>query len=240
MIATVPYNIVNMTRSLKSIYGSKEIEVTLITEATVPSLTDVHITVKELEGPHMTRAEVVAHVRNRCLEEAMPLNRGMIYEFIERGPTPEERLRLYFRVERLSNLHDGAIGKISVTTGRVTSRTQFYVTAEQPLVIHGYAQTVQERTRNQMRVQFANVGALGIGGLDSIFSDILKQLLAPRLLSPEFVRLLKFNASKGFILEGPPGTGKTLIVRKLGMLLNAHVKILRGPEILSQYVGEAA
>ena len=170
----------------------------------------------------------------------MPLNRGMIYEFIERGPTPEERLRLYFRVERLSNLHDGAIGKISVTTGRVTSRTQFYVTAEQPLVIHGYAQTVQERTRNQMRVQFANVGALGIGGLDSIFSDILKQLLAPRLLSPEFVRLLKFNASKGFILEGPPGTGKTLIVRKLGMLLNAHVKILRGPEILSQYVGEAA
>ena len=58
-------------------------------------------------------------------------------------------------------------------------------------------------------------------------------MLVARLLPPHLVKALNFNASKGFILEGPPGTGKTLIVRKLGLLLDAHVKILRGPEILS-------
>jgi vesicle-fusing ATPase len=56
----------------------------------------------------------------------------------------------------------------------------------------------------------------------------------------EHQKLLNFNMCKGVILEGPPGTGKTLMARKLGLLLNAHVKIVRGPDILSQYVGNSA
>ena len=47
----------------------------------------------------------------------MPLNMDMLYEFAEQS------WRLYFRVERLSNLHDGATGKVMVKAGKVTSET---------------------------------------------------------------------------------------------------------------------
>ena len=233
--AIVPYNIVNTINSLKSTYGSTKIEVKLVNDDALSSLTDVHIRIKEMEGLQMTKAQIVAFVRDRCMKNMMPLNKDMIYEFADSAGC-----RLYFKVERLSNLHDGAIGKVIVKAGQVTNKTSFYITADPPIKLQGEALSVQERAQTQLRAQFQNIGDLGIGGLDAVVGDILKQMLVPRLLPPDLVRPLKFNASKGFILEGPPGTGKTLIVRQLANLLNAHIKILRGPEILSQYVGEAA
>lgn len=78
---------------------------------------------------------------------------------------------------------------------------------------------------------------LGIGGHNKMFGEILELVLVPRLLSVEHMRLLQMEPSRGFILEGPPGTGKTLIASKLGELLKAHVKIVRGPEMVTKYVG---
>jgi vesicle-fusing ATPase len=75
--------------------------------------------------------------------------------------------------------------------------------------------------------------------MEQIFSDILKEIVVPRIISKKVTNALGFNACKGFILEGHPGTGKTLIARTLGKLLNAHIKIVRGPEVLSSYVGES-
>ena len=55
--AIVPYNIANTISSLKSIYGRTKIEVKLVNNEALSSLTDVHIKIKELEGPpQMTKA----------------------------------------------------------------------------------------------------------------------------------------------------------------------------------------
>ncbi|CAA7260138.1 unnamed protein product [Cyclocybe aegerita] len=79
---------------------------------------------------------------------------------------------------------------------------------------------------------------MGIGGLDTEFSDIFRRAFASRVFPPGLVDKLGIQHVKGLILHGPPGTGKTLIARQIGKMLNAREpKIVNGPEVLSKYVG---
>ncbi|KAF8806300.1 vesicular-fusion protein SEC18 [Phlegmacium glaucopus] len=79
---------------------------------------------------------------------------------------------------------------------------------------------------------------MGIGGLDTEFSEIFRRAFASRVFPPGLVEKLGIQHVKGIILHGPPGTGKTLIARQIGKMLNAREpKIVNGPEILSKFVG---
>ncbi|TFK43822.1 vesicular-fusion protein SEC18 [Crucibulum laeve] len=79
---------------------------------------------------------------------------------------------------------------------------------------------------------------MGIGGLDTEFSEIFRRAFASRVFPPGLVEKLGIEHVKGIILHGPPGTGKTLIARQIGKMLNAREpKVVNGPEILSKYVG---
>ncbi|KAF9567388.1 AAA-domain-containing protein [Agrocybe pediades] len=79
---------------------------------------------------------------------------------------------------------------------------------------------------------------MGIGGLDTEFSEIFRRAFASRVFPPGLVEKLGIQHVKGIILHGPPGTGKTLIARQIGKMLNAREpKVVNGPEILSKYVG---
>ncbi|KAJ7715218.1 vesicular-fusion protein SEC18 [Mycena olivaceomarginata] len=72
---------------------------------------------------------------------------------------------------------------------------------------------------------------MGIGGLDTEFSEIFRRAFASRVFPP-------WPFFAGLLLHGPPGTGKTLIARQIGKMLKAHEpKIVNGPEILSKFVG---
>lgn len=98
---------------------------------------------------------------------------------------------------------------------------------------------------------------MGIGGLDTEFSEIFRRAFASRVFPPGLVEKLgiehvkgmqsttyhsfvlnDFHVLLGILLHGPPGTGKTLIARQIGKMLNAREpKIVNGPEILSKFVG---
>ncbi|KAI5116618.1 hypothetical protein M0805_007789 [Coniferiporia weirii] len=79
---------------------------------------------------------------------------------------------------------------------------------------------------------------MGIGGLDSEFSDIFRRAFASRVFPPGLVEKLGIQHVKGILLHGPPGTGKTLMARQIGKMLNAREpKIVNGPEILNKFVG---
>ncbi|KAF9034973.1 AAA-domain-containing protein [Hymenopellis radicata] len=79
---------------------------------------------------------------------------------------------------------------------------------------------------------------MGIGGLDTEFSEIFRRAFASRVFPPALVEKLGIEHVKGILLHGPPGTGKTLIARQIGKMLNAREpKIVNGPEILSKFVG---
>ncbi|KAK7470300.1 transport between ER and Golgi ATPase protein [Stygiomarasmius scandens] len=79
---------------------------------------------------------------------------------------------------------------------------------------------------------------MGIGGLDTEFSEIFRRAFASRVFPPGLVEKLGIQHVKGILLHGPPGTGKTLIARQIGKMLNAREpKVVNGPEILNKYVG---
>ncbi|KAI8834492.1 P-loop containing nucleoside triphosphate hydrolase protein [Chytridium lagenaria] len=81
---------------------------------------------------------------------------------------------------------------------------------------------------------------LGIGGLDTEFSQIFRRAFASRIFPPALVEKLGIQHVKGMILYGPPGTGKTLIARQIGKMLNAREPVIvNGPEILNKYVGQS-
>lgn len=98
---------------------------------------------------------------------------------------------------------------------------------------------------------------MGIGGLDTEFSEIFRRAFASRVFPPGLVQKLGIEHVKGMLgaflassyfdldsagilLYGPPGTGKTLIARQIGKILNARdPKIVNGPEVLNKYVGQS-
>lgn len=79
---------------------------------------------------------------------------------------------------------------------------------------------------------------MGIGGLDSEFSNIFRRAFASRVFPPGLVEKLGIQHVRGILLYGPPGTGKTLMARQIGKMLNAREpKVVNGPEILNKFVG---
>ena len=81
---------------------------------------------------------------------------------------------------------------------------------------------------------------MGIGGLDHEFGDIFRRAFASRIFPTSILKEIGINHVRGILLYGPPGTGKTLLARQIGKMLNSREpKIVRGPEILDKYVGEA-
>lgn len=99
-----------------------------------------------------------------------------------------------------------------------------------------------EDTANQSLeiLQRLNLPELGIGGLNSQITELLRRVFASRACQPEMIEALGLSHVKGVLLYGPPGTGKTLIARQLGKMLGSVPPIIiNGPEVLSKYVGES-
>lgn len=75
---------------------------------------------------------------------------------------------------------------------------------------------------------------LGIGGMGGIFTTIFQRVIATRIHQGPMIEHVK-----GILLYGPPGTGKTLLAAKLAEILGAKLKVVNGPELLAQWMGES-
>jgi vesicle-fusing ATPase len=56
-----------------------------------------------------------------------------------------------------------------------------------------------------------DVTELGIGGLDSQFSEIFRGAFASRAVPAHVAKLMNIQHTKGILLYGPPGTGTPLL-----------------------------
>ena len=93
--------------------------------------------------------------------------------------------------------------------------------------------------RSEFKPEF-NLEKMEIGGLDKQFQEIFRRAFASRCIPPQIMEELGIKHVKGILLYGPPGTGKTLIARQIAKMLNTqNVKVVKGPEILSKFVGES-
>jgi len=77
-----------------------------------------------------------------------------------------------------------------------------------------------------------------IGGLQEEIRKIREMVELP-LKYPELFERLGVEAPKGVLLYGPPGTGKTLLAKAVANESEANFISVKGPELLSKWVGES-
>jgi len=77
-----------------------------------------------------------------------------------------------------------------------------------------------------------------IGGLESVKQE-LKEVVEWPLKYPELYIEAGIEPPKGVLLYGPPGVGKTLLAKAVATESGANFIAIRGPEVLSKWVGES-
>ncbi|OHT07071.1 Cell division cycle protein 48 like protein [Tritrichomonas foetus] len=77
-----------------------------------------------------------------------------------------------------------------------------------------------------------------IGGLEDVKQE-LKETVEYPLRYPELFARFKRDPSRGVLFYGPPGCGKTLLAKAVATECAANFISVKGPELLSMWVGES-
>lgn len=77
-----------------------------------------------------------------------------------------------------------------------------------------------------------------IGGLEDIKRELQEAVEWP-MRYPDLYKELKHTLTKGILLHGPSGTGKTLLAKAVATESEANFISVKGPELISKWVGES-
>jgi len=90
----------------------------------------------------------------------------------------------------------------------------------------------------EIEVEVPEVHWDDIGGLENVKQE-LREVVEWPLRYPNAFKRLGIEPPKGILLFGPPGTGKTLLAKAVATESGANFIAIRGPELLSKWVGES-
>ena len=90
----------------------------------------------------------------------------------------------------------------------------------------------------EVQVQTPNVTWDDVGGLDALKEELREAIEWP-IKHKEAYDYVNVETPKGILLHGPPGTGKTLIAKALAKTTESNFISIKGPELLSKWVGES-
>jgi transitional endoplasmic reticulum ATPase len=97
---------------------------------------------------------------------------------------------------------------------------------------------VRPSALREVLVQIPNVTWDDIGGLESLKEELRETIEWP-IKHKEAFDYVNVNTPKGILLHGPPGTGKTLIAKAVATMTESNFISVKGPELLSKWVGES-
>ncbi|MHA1115002.1 MAG: CDC48 family AAA ATPase [Candidatus Heimdallarchaeaceae archaeon] len=97
---------------------------------------------------------------------------------------------------------------------------------------------VEPSALREVFVEVPNVKWEDIGGLEEVKEEMRRTIEWP-LKYKELYSLMKAKPPKGVLLYGPPGTGKTLIAKAVAHESESNFISVKGPEVLSKWVGES-
>ncbi|MGD8300538.1 MAG: CDC48 family AAA ATPase [Nitrosopumilaceae archaeon] len=97
---------------------------------------------------------------------------------------------------------------------------------------------VRPSALREVLVQTPNVSWDDVGGLDSL-KETLREAIEWPLKYKDAFEYAQIKPPKGILLYGPPGTGKTLIAKAVATTTESNFISIKGPELLSKWVGES-
>ncbi|MBI2176372.1 AAA family ATPase [Candidatus Woesearchaeota archaeon] len=106
---------------------------------------------------------------------------------------------------------------------------------------HDFAEALKVVRPSAMRevlVEIPTVRWKDIGGLDEVKQQ-LKEAVEWPIKNPEAFKRLGVRPPKGILLYGAPGTGKTLLAKAVATESEANFILVKGPELLSKWLGES-
>lgn len=97
---------------------------------------------------------------------------------------------------------------------------------------------ISPSTLRETVVEVPNVTWDDVGGLEDVKAE-LRELVQYPVTHPEKFRKFGMDPPRGALLYGPPGCGKTLIAKAIANECESNFISIKGPELLSMWVGES-
>jgi transitional endoplasmic reticulum ATPase len=97
---------------------------------------------------------------------------------------------------------------------------------------------IEPSAMREVFVEVAEVHWDQVGGLDRAKEELVEAVEWP-LKYPEAFTSIGIRPPRGVLLFGPPGTGKTLLAKAVATETGVNFISVKGPELLSKWVGES-
>jgi len=104
-----------------------------------------------------------------------------------------------------------------------------------------FEQAIMDVTPSAMREVFLESPEIkwsDVGGLDRVKRELQEAIEWP-LKYPDLYMKIGHTIPKGILLHGPSGTGKTLLAKAVATESEANFISIKGPELLSKWIGES-
>jgi len=97
---------------------------------------------------------------------------------------------------------------------------------------------IEPSAMREFLIEVPKVSWSDIGGLEGAKQQ-LKEAVEWPLTRPEVFKRMGITPPRGILIYGPPGTGKTLLAKAVAHESSANFISIKGPEVMSKWVGES-
>ncbi len=97
---------------------------------------------------------------------------------------------------------------------------------------------VRPSALREVSVEIPNIKWSDVGGMEGVKQELIEAVEWP-LKYPDAFKRLGVRPPKGILLYGAPGTGKTLLAKAVANESQSNFILVKGPELLSKWVGES-
>lgn len=129
------------------------------------------------------------------------------------------------------------LDKIDLSQKRISYSQLASIRVSMSEFLQGF-QSVEPSAIREVFVEVSNVQWDDVGGLESIKQQLREAITWPLKYEALFSQA-KVRPARGVLLAGPPGVGKTMIAKAAATESQVNFISVKGPELLSKFVGES-
>lgn len=129
------------------------------------------------------------------------------------------------------------LDKIDLSQKRISYSQLASIRVSMSEFLQGF-QSVEPSAIREVFVEVPNVQWDDVGGLESIKQKLREAITWPLKYEALFSQA-KVRPARGVLLAGPPGVGKTMIAKAAATESQVNFISVKGPELLSKFVGES-